>query len=138
MIQQRVLGKIKNNKLISSTIGWSKKIVLPGFDGLPLYDVVAFFIQGINKSSLTTRASALAFNFFLAIFPALIFLFTLIPYIPIENFQYQLLHLMEDVLPYSAFESIKQTIEDLVTRQRGGLLSFGFVNVSTFMVCMDS
>jgi membrane protein len=132
MIQQRVLGKIKNNKLISSTIGWSKKIVLPGFDGLPLYDVVAFFIQGINKSSLTTRASALAFNFFLAIFPALIFLFTLIPYIPIENFQYQLLHLMEDVLPYSAFESIKQTIEDLVTRQRGGLLSFGFVMAMYF------
>jgi membrane protein len=126
-MQQKIAGYFKNNKSISSAVGLSKKIIIPGFDGLPLYDVVVFFIRGIKKSSLTTRASALAFNFFLAIFPALIFLFTLIPYIPIDNFQDQLLHLLGDILPQNAYDSVKQTTEDLVTRQRGGLLSFGFV-----------
>jgi membrane protein len=126
-MQQKLVGYIRNNKAISSAVGLSKRIIIPGFDGLPLYDVVTFFLRGINKSSLTTRASALAFHFFLAIFPALIFLFTLIPYIPIDNFQDQLLHLLADILPHNAYESVKQTIEDMVTRQRGGLLSFGFV-----------
>jgi membrane protein len=127
MMQKKIAGYIKNHRVVTTTVDWSKKLVLPGFDGLPLYNVIDFFIQGIMKSSLTTRASALAFNFFLAIFPGLIFLFTLIPYIPIENFQDQLLHLMGDILPHNAYESVSSTIEDLITRQRGGLLSFGFL-----------
>lgn len=126
-MQQRIFNYIKRFKPISATIDWSKNLILPGFDRVPLYHVIKFFLKGINKSSLTTRASALAFTFFLAIFPGLIFIFTLIPYIPIDDFQYQLLLLLKDILPYNAFESIKMTIEDLVTRQRGGLLSFGFV-----------
>jgi membrane protein len=126
-MQQKLVGYIKSHRVITGLIEISKKLVIPGFDGLPLYDVISFFVTGVRKSSLTTRASALAFNFFLAIFPGLIFLFTLIPYIPIENFQDQLLHLMADILPANAFESLKMTIEDLVTRQRGGLLSFGFI-----------
>jgi membrane protein len=126
-MQQKLVGYIKSHRAITGLVEISKKLVIPGFDGLPLYDVISFFVTGVRKSSLTTRASALAFNFFLAIFPGLIFLFTLIPYIPIENFQDQLLHLMADILPANAFESLKMTIEDLVTRQRGGLLSFGFI-----------
>jgi membrane protein len=126
-MQQKLVGYIKSHRVITGLVEISKKLVIPGFDGLPLYDVISFFVTGVRKSSLTTRASALAFNFFLAIFPGLIFLFTLIPYIPIENFQDQLLHLMADILPANAFESLKMTIEDLVTRQRGGLLSFGFI-----------
>ncbi len=71
------------------------------------------------------RASAIAFNFILAIFPAIIFVFTLIPYIPIENFQQQLMILLQSVLPHNAFLAIRETIEDIITRPRGGLLSFG-------------
>jgi membrane protein len=127
MSNSKFLIKLRQHKLVTATVNWSQKLVLPGFDGLPLYDVINFFFKGIMQSSLTTRASALAFNFFIAIFPAMIFLFTLIPYIPIDDFQYQLLNLLKDVLPYNAYTSISQTIEDLVTRQRGGLLSVGFI-----------
>jgi membrane protein len=126
-MENKIVTDILHWKPVSVLVDFSKKIVLPGFDRLPLFEVITFFIRGLQKGSLTTRAAALAFNFFLAIFPGLIFLFTLIPYIPIDDFQYQLLHLMEDVLPYNAYESLKLTIEDLVTRQRGGLLSFGFI-----------
>jgi len=104
----------------------AKLIKLPFFDGLPLYDVALFFWKGIVDGAISTRASAIAFNFILAIFPAIIFVFTLIPYIPIAHFQQQLLTLLQSILPRNAFLSIEGTIENIVTQPRGGLLSFGF------------
>ncbi len=105
----------------------SRKLILPGFEGMPLFDVSSFFLKGVQNGSLTTRASSLAFKFFLAIFPSIIFLITLIPYIPIDNFQDQLLILLKDILPKNAFEATRETFEDLVKHQRGDLLSFGFL-----------
>ena len=105
----------------------ARVVTLPFFDGIPIYDVALFFWKGMVDGSITTRASAIAFNFILAIFPAIIFLFTLIPYIPIENFQQQLLLLLENFMPHNAYMAIRSTIEDIVTQPRGGLLSFGFL-----------
>lgn len=105
----------------------ARNITLPFFDNVPLYDVAVFFWKGIVDGDITTRASAIAFNFILAIFPAIIFVFTLMPYIPVEHFQQQLLDLLEGVLPNNAFLAIRETIEDILTRPRGGLLSFGFL-----------
>jgi len=116
-----------NSKPFLSLIEWSKKINFPGFDGLPLYYVAIFFLRAIQKEAITMRASSLAFNYLMAIFPAIIFLFTLIPYIPIENFQDEIFKLLQEVLPYNAFEATKSTIEDILKQQRGGLLSLGFV-----------
>lgn len=104
----------------------AKKISLPFFEGVPLYDVALFFWHSIVKGSITTRASAIAFSFFIAFFPFLIFLFTLIPYIPIDNFQVELLELIEDVVPPVTFITIEKTVTDIVTQPRGDLLSFGF------------
>ncbi|MDP3642222.1 MAG: YihY/virulence factor BrkB family protein [Bacteroidota bacterium] len=104
----------------------AKKITFPGFDGMALYDVMVFFWRSIVDGALSTRASAIAFSFFVALFPAIIFLFTLIPYIPIENFQNELFLLIEDMVPETTFMAIKETVEDILTRQRGGLLSLGF------------
>jgi membrane protein len=114
-------------KPVAFIIRVSKKIVLPGFDGRPLYDVTTFFIKGIYEGYLTSRASAISFNFFLAVFPSLIFIFTIIPFIPIEHFQQTLLDLIDDLVPQSAYETIKDTVEDVVTRPHGGLLSVGFI-----------
>ncbi len=104
----------------------ARLITLPFFDGEPLYDVAVFFWKGLYDGAISTRASAIAFNFILAIFPAIIFVFTLIPYIPIPDFQEQLLILLQSILPHDAFVAIRGTIEDIVTQPRGGLLSFGF------------
>lgn len=106
---------------------WSKRISFPGFDRLPLYYVVSYFLRTMQKESITIRASSLAFNYLMAIFPAIIVLFTLIPYIPIENFQDEIFKLLQEVLPHNAFEATKSTIEDILKQQSGGLLSFGFV-----------
>jgi membrane protein len=106
---------------------WSKNISFPGFDQLPLYYVFCFFLRAMQKEAITIRASSLAFNYLMAIFPALMFLFTLIPYIPIENFQNEIFTLLQEVLPHNAFEATRSTIEDILKQQHGGLLSFGFV-----------
>ncbi|MCO6501128.1 MAG: YihY/virulence factor BrkB family protein [Vicingus serpentipes] len=122
-----LIDKIVQSKLVQTPINLSKRIILPGFDGLAVYDVILFFITGIQKNSLTTRASSLAFRFFLALFPSIIFLFALIPYIPIDNFQTQLLGLIKNVLPKNAYELSITTINDLVTDRSNSLLSFGFI-----------
>ena len=114
-------------KKLSFFIDWSKHIDLPGFKGMNLYEVSSFFIKGLEKGAITTRASSIAFNFFLALFPALIFFFTLIPYIPIDNFQEILLQLLGEVLPPSTNEAAFGTLNDIISHPRGGLLSFGFV-----------
>ena len=110
----------------------AKKISLPFFDGVPLYDVALFFWRSIVDGSITTRASAIAFSFFIAFFPFIIFLFTLIPYIPIENFQKELLILIQDVVPERTYPAIESTVEDIITQPRGDLLSIGFFTALIF------
>ena len=105
----------------------AKRVSFVGFQGVPIYDVITLFANGIVKGSITTRASAVAFNFFVALFPTLIFFFTLIPYIPIDNFQLQLLNLIEEVLPITTFNMVEHTLVDVVTHRSWGLLSFGFI-----------
>lgn len=104
----------------------AEKITFPFFDGVPLYDIGIFFWRSIVDGAITTRASAIAFSFFIALFPFLIFLFTLIPYIPIKNFQVELMILIQDLVPESAYETIQETLIDIITQPRGDLLSFGF------------
>jgi len=105
----------------------ARLITLPFFDGVPLYNVALFFWKGIVDGAISTRASAIAFNFILAIFPAIIFVFTLIPYIPIAHFQQQLLNMLQSILPHDAYVATQGTIENIITQPRSGLLSFGFL-----------
>jgi membrane protein len=104
----------------------AKKISFPFFDGVPLYNVALFFWRSIVDGSITTRASAIAFSFFIAFFPALIFIFTLIPYIPINNFQNELFLIIQQLVPESTFLTIEETLTDIIMQPRGGLLSLGF------------
>jgi membrane protein len=105
----------------------SQRITLPGFEGVPLYDVAVFFIRGLTEGYITSRAAAISYSVFLAIFPFLILLFTIIPFIPIENFQQQLLGIIQDFLPELAYDSVKETIIDIVTRPRSSLLILNLI-----------
>ncbi|MDF1672069.1 MAG: YihY/virulence factor BrkB family protein [Vicingaceae bacterium] len=123
----KYLKILVGSKLVQAPLNLSKRIVIPGFDGIPLYDVLEFFIKGIMLNSLTTRASSLAFRFFLALFPFIIFLVSIIPYIPVDNFHSELLNLLEQVLPGDSYDMAKETINDLVNKKHNTLLSFGFI-----------
>lgn len=122
-----MVEKILNLKFVAFLIRLSKRIILPGFDGMPLYDVTIFFFRGLSEGYITSRASAVSYNFFLAVFPSIIFLFTIIPFIPIAHFQQSLLDLIQDFIPGQAYETVKETVEDIVIRPHGGLLSVGFI-----------
>ncbi|OQX76034.1 MAG: hypothetical protein B6D61_09375 [Bacteroidetes bacterium 4484_249] len=111
---------------------FTKRIIIPGFDGLPLYTVASFFFKGIFKGSLTSRASSIAFSFFMAVFPMIIVFFTIIPFIPIDNFQEILLNLIENFTPDTAEAVIRSTVIDIVQRPRGGLLSLTFILALVF------
>jgi membrane protein len=114
-------------KIYSLFIEWTKVCVLPGFSPLPLYTVATFFFREIGKDTLVNKASSLAYNFMLAIFPAIIFLFTLIPYIPKRiGFQEQLMKILALVLPNNAFNAFETTIKEIVNIENGSLLSLGF------------
>jgi len=120
------MGVIQNKWRQNLLVG-VKNIVLPGFDGIPLYDVAVFFWHGILNGSLNMRASAFSFNFFLSLFPTIIFVFTLIPYIPVPHFQDELLRLIRDLMPDQAYRSVEATLLDIISRPRGGLMSLGFI-----------
>lgn len=108
-------------------IDWTKVCVLPGFSPLPLYTVASFFFKEIGKDSLVNKASSLAYNFMLALFPAIIFLFTLIPFIPRRiGFQKQLMDFIVLILPADAYRAFETTLNEIVNKPNRGLLSFGF------------
>lgn len=120
-------AKIANSSLVTGIVEWSKKVILPGFDGLPIYYVATFFVNGLRKGNLETKASSIAFKFFLALFPTIIFIVTLIPLIPIENFQLELLTILNDLLPTKAYQFAETTLIEIFTTKKEGLLSFGFL-----------
>lgn len=98
---------------------------LPGFGGIPVYFVLNYFIKNILNDSLNVRASAIAFNFFLALIPALMVLFNLVAYLPTEEVKDDIFIFMQSLMPDEAFRTIETTIEDIISKRRGSLLSFG-------------
>jgi membrane protein len=86
-----------------------------------------FFYKGLVEGAITTRASSLTFNFFLAFFPSILVLFTLIPFVPIAGFQDELFTLMSEILPPSTFDATKVILDDIVNHEQAGLLSFTFI-----------
>lgn len=109
----------------------SKRIVLPGFDGVPLYDVGVFFFTQVRKVGLTERASAVSYNFIMAIPPTCLFLFTLIPQLPFirqKSIRYQLKSLIREMIPAPEYnKTIIEFVDSFWESSRIGLISFGFV-----------
>ena len=114
---------------VSFLLRKSKTWVMPGFRGLPLYDVVNFFLKQINKVGLNERAAAISFNLIMALPAAILFLFSLIPYFPKpESFSKEILNLFKDVTPNSStYNFIANILNDLLDNQHVGIFSFGFL-----------
>jgi membrane protein len=109
----------------------SKRLILPGFEGLPLYDVWRFFLGQIRRVGLNERAAAISFNFLMALPATLIFLFTIIPFLPIaKQISTELITLTRDLTPnQNTYKLINGIINDFMNKPRGSLSIFGFLLV---------
>lgn len=105
------------------------RIAVGSRDRTSLLDVVLRVGGDLSKPAFTLNASAMAFNFFLALFPALIAFFSLIPYIPIENLEANARGWMSGVLPPSAMELIESTLHELFVDRSASVLSIAFATV---------
>ena len=130
---KEIEDKLEKIPIVNLLVIFGKKIKIPGLEGMSLYDVIEMYIIGIVKGALTTRAGGIAFSFFMAVFPFLLFILTLIPYIPIEGFQDGLFSFIKEVLPPQTFEAVDLVLKDIINNQYGGLLSFGFL-LSIFLM----
>ncbi|MFV5700053.1 YihY/virulence factor BrkB family protein [Flavobacterium sp. ZT3R17] len=110
-----------------------KKIKLPWLQGLSLYDLLELYGLGIVESALTYHASAIAFSFFMALFPFALFILNLIPYIPIEGFQEDFLQFVRQGVPPNTYDAIYKIINDILHNSHSGLLSSGFI-LSIFLM----
>ena len=120
-------GEEINIPVVKQLVRLSKRIRLPGLDGLTLYDFNNLYLAGIVEGTFSPRASSIAYSFFVALFPFLLFILNLIPYIPIEGFQTRFLIFIEDNLPPQTADLFYPVIADIAVNPRGGLLSFAII-----------
>ena len=125
-LQKKIESFVKERPGLLRFIGIAKKFTLPGFDNIPVYIVLRFIFAELEKDLIPTRARSIAYSFFIAFFPGLIFLLTLLPYIPLDNFQAEFISFINEFIPDKVVNNfILTTIDDVIHKPREGLLSFG-------------
>lgn len=125
--------KITDVPIVGKLILLSKKIKLPGLEGLTLYELLEIYIAGIIKGAFNYKAGSIAFSFFMALFPFALFLLNLIPYIPIDNFRANFLLFVEENVPPNTYEAIAVILLDIMNNSYKNLLSTGVVMSIIFM-----
>ncbi len=125
--QSKFEKDFEDHWLIKKLIVFLQGKTVKGFKGHSFYDVGRYFLRSIFKENLSIRASSLSFNFFLALFPALIFLLTLIAFLPIKGMKTQFIEQLSMILPNTTYEQIADTILEILNKQNSKLLSFGFL-----------
>lgn len=119
--------KLERIPVIKYFVRFGKSIKLPYSEGLTLYHLMELYITGIIKGDLSYRAGAIAFSFFMSLFPFALFLLNLIPYIPLEGFQDDFMQFVSDNVPPNTFSAIESILTDILNNSQSGLLSFGIV-----------
>ena len=117
----------KNLSLLKRVKKFMDSIKLPGFNSFSFLDLIEMYFSGILKGALTARAGSISFSFFMAIFPFLLFILNLIPFIPINNFDSIVLNFIEILVPNNSQGFFSQIFQDIQNKPRGGLLSSVFI-----------
>ena len=113
---------------VRSTLWFLQHFSLPGNRGVPLYDVLRFFLVGIFNGDLNQRAKGVAYSFLTALPPLLIFFFTLVAYFPVDGVQDELLTELGGIVPEKIMNPLSNTINDVMGHRHSTLLSIGFIS----------
>ena len=121
-----MIEKLQNIKLYKNLkSSWQNLLLLDSV--ATTYKVLKVLMNKLIQFDIDVRAAAVAFNFTLAIFPSIIFMFSLIPYIPVENLDERIINLLSTVIPAGIFKEAQTTIIEIVSKPQGGVLSLGFI-----------
>ncbi|MDB5203884.1 MAG: YihY/virulence factor BrkB family protein [Ferruginibacter sp.] len=122
---------ILNRGPIAFLLRKSRNWYLPGFEGMPFYDVLAFFRRQVKTQGLTERAAAISYNFVMALPPSFLFLFSLLPNLPFiskSSIKIQLHSLIYDMIPARGYnKSVIDFVDSFIDDSKLGLLSFGLL-----------
>lgn len=135
----KIENKFEKIPIINWLVRLMRSIHLPGFEGLSLYDLLEMYIRGIVQGAMSTRASSIAFSLFMALFPLLIFMVTMVPflidYLSLDNadFETQFQSFLESFLPNATGEYFGDIFQQIKDQKRGGLLSSSFL-ISIFLM----
>ena len=132
-MSQEIEERIEKIPILRSLVRFLKRVKLSWLEGLSLYDLLELYVIGIAEGALSNRAGAIAFSFFMALFPFALFILNLIPYIPIEGFQDDFLKFVSDGVPPNTYYAIENIINDILHNSHSGLLSSGFL-LSIFLM----
>lgn len=119
--------RIEKIPILRDLARYLKGVKLKWLEGLSLYDLLELYIIGIAEGALSNRAGAIAFSFFMALFPFALFILNLIPYIPIEGFQQDFLKFVSEGVPPNTYYAIENIVNDILHNSHSGLLSSGFL-----------
>jgi membrane protein len=119
--------KLKKIPIVKSLVKFLEVIKIPGYRGFSFYDLAEIYVLGIVKGALSSRAGSVSFSFFMALFPFLLFILNLIPFIPIENFDSTLFDFIELLLPQESQIFFTDIFNDIRQKQRAGFLSTVFI-----------
>lgn len=108
-------------------------VKLPFLEGISLFELLHFYINGLIKGDLSYRAAAISWSFFMALFPFALFILNLIPYIPIDNFQKDFLEFVAQAVPPNTYGAIENIVNDILHNSNSGLISTGFL-LSIFLM----
>ena len=118
--------KLKKIPIVRTLVLLLQKIPLPWLHGLSLYDLIEHYIIGIVEGAISYRAAAIAWSFFMSLFPFALFILNLIPYIPIQGFQDDFLGFVQQSVPPTTYDAIYKIINDILHNSNSGLISTGF------------
>ena len=126
-MSEEIENKLNKIPVVKQLVSLTKAVKLKSLEGLSLYDILELYVLGIFKGAFSYRASAIAFSFFMALFPFTLFILNLIPFIPLENFQADFLEFVEEGVPPNTYDAIEAILKDIMETSHQGLLSSGFI-----------
>jgi membrane protein len=97
------------------------------FHGIPAKQLLKDLFSSANEDDILNGAAALGFFLTLAIFPAMILMMAVIPYLPIANVGQAIMNFLRQALPSAAATMFTKVVRDVMQNQSGGLLSFGAI-----------
>ena len=119
--------KLERIPVLKHLVRFGKSIKLPYSEGLTLYHLIELYLTGVVKGDISYRAGAIAFSFFMSLFPFALFILNLIPHIPLEGFRDDFMEFVADNVPPNTYDAISGILSDILLNSQESLLSTGIL-----------